>query len=369
MSITDRQSQARGAARADWDGSTLTITTGAMQRRWHWTSSGFATVGLVRSGGPELVQEPAQHGDLCLPGGLSTTGAELLAVELCIDDDDGFLDRHLLARVQVRHPAAGCLVEIQHRAFVGAPGLHSQASIRLERPLPPLTGLDASMAVTAESLPVPCRDAIVTAAGYYNETQRRNSLATPLLREERIPADGACDWASLLRVEHAGEGCMLVKESHKCVNQPGYDGGAFLLDRTGLRSTGWGLRIDDLDETEWRSGWAHWALAYAVADEDAAARTLRDFLRQRFPQDPRRDEVVVANTWGSTAHARDARDAAREENVLRELAIAAELGVDVIQIDDGWQLPFAGPIDNANGWRPDENRWRCRWGRRRAVAS
>lgn len=59
---------------------------------------------------------------------------------------------------------------------------------------------------------------------------------------------------------------------------------------------------------------------------------------QRYQRDLRRfrsgcDGVALSNTWGDRN-----RDQALNENfMLGEIAIAAELGIDVCQIDDGWQ--------------------------------
>ena len=43
----------------------------------------------------------------------------------------------------------------------------------------------------------------------------------------------------------------------------------------------------------------------------------------------------MSNTWGSNN--RNPRHSAREENVLREIESARDLGIDILQVDDGWQ--------------------------------
>lgn len=48
---------------------------------------------------------------------------------------------------------------------------------------------------------------------------------------------------------------------------------------------------------------------------------------------PGRDGLLLSNTWGDRS--RDAH--LNEDFMLREIEIAAEIGVDVVQIDDGWQ--------------------------------
>ena len=62
-----------------------------------------------------------------------------------------------------------------------------------------------------------------------------------------------------------------------------------------------------------------------------AFRDLQRALRQYVPG---RDGIFLTNTWGDGN--RDSRIC--EKFVLAEIAAGAELGVDVIQIDDGWQF-------------------------------
>ncbi len=62
----------------------------------------------------------------------------------------------------------------------------------------------------------------------------------------------------------------------------------------------------------------------------AAAHALQ---RELLPYDPRQDGLLLSNTWGDRA--RDAH--LNTAFITREIEAARELGVDVVQIDDGWQ--------------------------------
>jgi hypothetical protein len=66
---------------------------------------------------------------------------------------------------------------------------------------------------------------------------------------------------------------------------------------------------------------------------------------------------IQANTWGSSQGGRQHRDAAGEENVLREIASCADLGIDVLQIDEGWQG------DQYKEWNPIPPRYPDGWGK------
>ncbi|MFK7852144.1 MAG: alpha-galactosidase [Akkermansiaceae bacterium] len=60
-------------------------------------------------------------------------------------------------------------------------------------------------------------------------------------------------------------------------------------------------------------------------------RCLRDYV-------PTRDGMFLSNTWGDRS--RDSR--VREEFLLKEVEAGAKLGVDVVQVDDGWQAGKTG---------------------------
>ncbi|MCX6309141.1 MAG: alpha-galactosidase, partial [Bacteroidia bacterium] len=73
--------------------------------------------------------------------------------------------------------------------------------------------------------------------------------------------------------------------------------------------------------------------------------------RIRFPVNPETDMYIIANTWGSGRGV----NAANYSNVLVELQSQKELGIDVQQIDDGWQKNNAGT--QTGGWYPHTDKF------------
>ena len=67
--------------------------------------------------------------------------------------------------------------------------------------------------------------------------------------------------------------------------------------------------------------------------EAGRQRAVVAFQRSLRPYRPGRDGVLLSNTWG--AGNRDSR--INQEFLLKEIDAGAKIGVDVIQIDDGWQ--------------------------------
>ena len=92
---------------------------------------------------------------------------------------------------------------------------------------------------------------------------------------------------------------------------------------------------------------------------------LQTYQRQFRRFDPTRDCLFVSNTWGDRS--RDARIS--HTFIKKEIEAAADLGVDVIQIDDGWQrghtqtsvrggTAWEGYWDeDAHFWEPDPERF------------
>ena len=74
-------------------------------------------------------------------------------------------------------------------------------------------------------------------------------------------------------------------------------------------------------------------------------RALQDWQRSLRPYVPGRDGQFLSNTWGDGN-----RDACLNEAFIRkEIDAAAELGVDVVEIDDGWQKGRSSNSFSANG--------------------
>jgi hypothetical protein len=112
-------------------------------------------------------------------------------------------------------------------------------------------------------------------------------------------------------------------------------------EHNGISTTGWGLKPCDICSWKVRGGWANWVVVWG--DKFSAEDALKAFDRARYPFDAARDTFIMANTWGS---GRD-RKPAHTKSIIKEIDIAKELGVDIIQVDDGWQCD-----GDTKTWRP-----------------
>jgi len=86
---------------------------------------------------------------------------------------------------------------------------------------------------------------------------------------------------------------------------------------------------------------------------------LQTYQRQLRAYDPQRDAMFLSNTWGDRS--RDAR--LNEAFMRKEIEAGERLGVDVVQIDDGWQKGRTANSAVAKGgawngyWAADPNFW------------
>lgn len=226
---------------------------------------------------------------------------------------------------------------------------------------------DLELAPSSRSEFLPIDTPIRRAVGYFNDTQHRHEAKYHLVRDQEVPA-GSIDWASILFLEDAQGGLAIVKESHKCVNQAGVNTGGFVAQSDGVSVTGLGLSVEDLS-SEYRWCWATWSVLYPTPSNDARELAVKQYDRTRYPVQLERDLYVKANTWGSGQSSSASIDRAREEEILLEIDSVADLGVETLQIDNGWQ---AEHLDHKSlglrPWQPRPDWYPKGWSRISAYA-
>jgi len=181
--------------------------------------------------------------------------------------------------------------------------------------------------------------------GYFNDPGSRHDQSRDMLKEEVVVGypvfqDEDINWASGVCTEYGDEGVMVVKESHKCVNQQGHNTGSFYAGPRGLFVTGWGLNPDEIVSDRFRECWANWTIVYSGGN-DGMQLALKQFDRARYPVFPERDIMIINDTWGPANPG--GGQFAQEDYLLKEIPLLSDLGVDVLRIDDGWQInPWGG---------------------------
>ncbi len=343
------------------EGPELHVSTGSFFRTWKWTGNGFGTkeTGLTSTGPVWKNDNP--ECDWQLPDCSEPGKAELVSLKAEPDDDEGFTSEHICATAIIRYADQGYELKFTAWAYPDSHGIRTQLFIRRTGETAEAAGKDVQGRPTEariERIPSEGPNRHRRLFGFYNETQHRNDTHLDIIKEEvlsyPLSARELAAWPSVFCMEDSRGGIALVQESHKCVNQEGHATGEFICSKEeGLASCGWGLRIHEISEEDWTPAWAYWVLAWKGSDFERQA-AFRTFDTLRYPIDPDRDIYIQANTWGSTETSVDARLAAHEESVLKELEVCADLGIDVLQIDDGWQKQ-----KGSSTWVPDSEKGEC----------
>jgi hypothetical protein len=367
-------------ASASFSGDELSVSTNLVRRVWRRVPNGLSTVCFRREDGPDWITENREPKcDWSVFGLIDAESKAAVVSATCraIQDDPFTADR-LDVEIILHYPASDLELRFSVWVFPDAPGIRTQLSIRALRDKEPDRWPSYLTASYSERIRLEPDQTERMAVGYYCDSQHRGSFDTPMLKEEKktgpIERREIYDWANLVYLQKNREGMVLVKESHKCVNQEGVDTGAFLLTPDDIRVTGLGLRTNGYgDASKWirvdrfHEMWANWSILYSGTRRDGS-HALKVFDRYRFPVRPKLDVYLAANTWGSRGAGEASRSAAEEDNILTEIESCADLGIDVLQIDDGWELdPGMTDVDHSD-WRPAKARFPHGWKKVRTAA-
>ena len=354
-------SKTLGNANVQVNNDTLIVRTGKMERKWVLTNGGLLTISVrdMNTGTEWVKPNLSMMCDWDLPGAISTgSKATLVSFNVRESDDDGFISPHLEIISHFRYDSAR--LEIQHVvwAFPVAPGIRTQLRVKSLNGFIPdgLPETETTKIYYGHTLSVPSGRSEYLPLdvskknqrrywGYYNNPGSRHDQSRNMLKEEIVIGfpvfqDEDIDWASGVCFEYGNEGVLVVKESHKCVNQKGHNTGSFYSGPSGLKVTGWGLQPSEFVEDRFRECWANWTIVYTQGN-DGMQLALKQFDRARYPVFPERDIMIINDTWGPADPL--GGQFAKEDHLLKEIPLLADLGIDVLRIDDGWQInPWGG---------------------------
>ncbi len=223
---------------------------------------------------------------------------------------------------------------------------------------------DDAPTARVDFLPLVSKGVVRRYLGYFNDMQNRNRPDTPVLREQveagSVEGEESVGWANMVSIEDGDAGVVVLKESHKCANQSGVDTGAFLLDDAGLHNTGAGRPLH-ADTSDFQWCWASWCIVYDGGDLGRQL-AIKAFDRARYPVDLKTDMHMFSVLWYDSSEDRGRwhRGGNWQDEVLRDMAANAELGIDCVIIDDGW---YHGKDRKQwrGSWRPHPEPWPSGW--------
>ena len=179
------------------------------------------------------------------------------------------------------YPAHELLVRYEICCYPGAPGVRTRLYVKGTVPFDPDLRPKHLIGAYTESLALPAGTFERIAFGYYSDTQHSCHRDLPILKEERasgpIGRGEVFDFANGLSLCGKDGSAVLVKESHKCVNNSGVDTGEFILHADGVRVTGLGLAAAYegpwFGDREFRGCWAGWCIVCSGGKRRRAGRS------------------------------------------------------------------------------------------------
>jgi len=316
----------------------LIVSTGSIERRWNWTGKGFSTCQIKDSNGVFAVKN---SGDADWNLGDLGKG-EIVSLKAFKNDDEHFTSKHLSVEAEIKY--ANLYVKYVIWVYPNATGLRTQLWLKTPEGINQ-EELQIEPGIS-ETLILKTAPEGVTAFGY-RAGLKANFNPYEILTREDVPENGSSEITSGLIVSNKNNGLILLKESHKHTHMSTeLETGSFTRQNNLISVSGLGLKTTDIVHNEYKFCWANWIVLFR-GDEIDAQLALKRFDRKRFPVHPERDIFIMANTWGSEDKHDQCAYKAREENVLKEIEACADLGIDLLQIDNGWQIR-----KGANRWLP-----------------
>ena len=344
----------------------LVVSTGAVSAEWICTDNGLALTELTDKSGKAWQFSPGTGSDWYIPG-VTEGVARLKLLSAREHDDEGFTTKHLEVVVEFSYPKTKTSVQYRIWAYPDAFGIRTQLwlkarqGFRIPEDQPEGTLLRLSTDVSGHTR----RAAIYSK---YNSARGNRYEQFPMMREMvnqgAISTTEVYDKAALLVMESSAGSLILVKEApvvdsavridkrYQHVAWKPYRTGGFKVSADAVFVTGAGITASDL-ESQWLQAWATW-IVLAKPGIDAAQLAVKRFDRKRFPFHWKHEWYIGANNWGSTPNPYLGQISSMESSILVEIKAAGEMGIEMVQIDDGWQKEKTSQLDPSvypEGWK------------------
>jgi alpha-galactosidase len=213
-------------------------------------------------------------------------------------------------------------------------------------------GRSADMA-TLHRVMAPHQHLEIECAQFFDVTDYRNNLVQTLAVEPYVHPVPLHGNVLLARDRLNDRGLVLLKEapcSDVQLASPGFD---FLSCGNQIQIVGPGLDPEDVSPAEWVPGYG-FAFGAAGRDTFALLSALHDYQRRLRVHEPKRDAMIMLNTWGDRGEARGMCEAW----VMKEIEAGARLGVTHFQLDHGWETTQHQDV----AWPPNFKRiWDTPW--------
>lgn len=365
--------KAAGDCKIELKQDTLTIENNLIKRSWLWNNGNLITCKLEDKGNGLAWQLRNNQPDLSLPGEEKEGSEASIRIEevpaslqythhLCatVEYKAGNLQVRKILKIYPDCPAIACELYLKGQA--------SQKWIKaLDNPadlqnIEKLTqNSQGGNVPVMEQLMLEGKHWQLEAVEFFDVTDRFNTLVRPV---HALSYRDCLYRGNLLFAENTEKeaGFFMLKEAPTSNVQLYYPGGDYLVSEGTFRMVGLGVDSADIKTDEWTKAYSYVTGTFR-SGEKQKRMALRNYQMRIRPFLEDRDEMVMLNTWGDRGQ--DTR--VNEAFCLKELELAAKLGVTHFQIDDGWQAgrsansayggSFKNIWDNPDYWTPDPDRF------------
>ncbi len=319
---------------ASWTENTLVIGNKRIERRFQWCAQGLvctATVDKASAKEWRGDEPPAVTADV--------------AIECAVSNNGGLSAKHLLLTAMERQ--GGGVIETKLAVYPQLPfvilerrckGLHPSSSERVAEK----GGTGNENAVTKDvieavtldridNVPLNVRHLTLKAFKLFDRTDLNDCLVA----EEKMHLYPGCSFSMrgnvfLFDNYMENKGLLVVKDSPTHLYQLLENDDSLRVKGTrNADIVGAGLH-GEIDPKEWCQ---LYGTTVGVGDTDELLVEYRQLYRAQYLAPAFKEPFIMSNTWGDRSQ--DSRVC--EEFMLKEIEAGAKLGVDIIQIDDGWQ--------------------------------
>ncbi len=319
---------------ASWTENTIVIGNKRIERRFQWCAQGLvctATVDKASAKEWRGDEPPAVTPDV--------------AIECAVSNNGGLSAKHLLLTATERQ--GGGVIETKLGVYPQLPfvilerrckGLHPSSSERVAEK----GGTGNENAVTKDvieaatldridNVPLNVRHLTLKAFKLFDRTDLNDCLVA----EEKMHLYPGCSFSMrgnvfLFDNYMENKGLLVVKDSPTHLYQLLENDDSLRVKGTrNADIVGAGLH-GDIDADDWCQ---LYGTTVGVGDTDELLVEYRQLYRAQYLAPAFKEPFIMSNTWGDRSQ--DSRVC--EEFMLKEIEAGAKLGVDIIQIDDGWQ--------------------------------
>ena len=365
--------KAAGDCKIELKQDTLTIENSQIKRSWLWNNGNLITCKLEDKRNGLAWQLRNNQPDLSLPGEEKEGGEASIRIE----EVPASLQYTHHLRATVEYKAGNLQVRKILKIYPDCPAiacelyLKGQASQKWIKALDNPADLQNIEKLTQNSQGgnVPVMEQLMLegkhwqleAVEFFDVTDRFNTLVRPV---HALSYRDCLYRGNLLFAENTEKeaGFFMLKEAPTSNVQLYYPGGDYLVSEGTFRMVGLGVDSADIKTDEWTKAYSYVTGTFR-SGEKQKRMALRNYQMRIRPFLEDRDEMVMLNTWGDRGQ--DTR--VNEAFCLKELELAAKLGVTHFQIDDGWQAgrsansayggSFKNIWDNPDYWTPDPDRF------------